>query len=372
MDFPTITVNVLLVCERLDGHGGWYTYARDLRAGLMEKGHAVVKCTSIDAKEGDYPILPRPLPLLTGPWRAWGAAKKLQTILEREKPDVLHIVVEPYALLVPFLPEVWRRKTILTIHGSYGVRPLLSWKTRWLARKYYAQIPAFVTVSEYTRRTVDHFLGGTFAARATVVHNAVRLPPPRVRGERDHRILLVGGVKPRKGALEALEAIAAYRSAYGRDVHFSIVGDCDSHDHYVQGVQHRVVELGLQEQVECTGRIDDGALGHLYDQADLLLMPAGTSAHTFEGFGLTYLEAAAHGVPSIGPNDAGVPEAIKDGVSGYLVDPRNAKAIAGRMHDILDLGHIDAEDCRRWAEEHAVEKMAGAIDRVYSRLRAEP
>lgn len=361
-------MKILLVCERLDGHGGWYTYARDLRDGLIGRKHTVVTCTCKDAREGDHPILPRPLPLMTGPWRAWGVARALAALCEREQPDVIHIVVEPYALAVPFLPACWRQKAILTVHGSYGIRPLLSWKTRLLAKAYYRRIPAFITVSAFTRRVVDRALGGAFAARATVVHNAVRLPPKAARGKRDHRILLVGGVKPRKGALEALEACAVYRAAHKQDIDFSIVGDADSHDAYVQAVRRRITELGLERQVRLIGRVADAELHRLYAGADLFLMPAGTSPHTFEGFGLTYLEAAAHGVPSIGPNDAGVPEAIKDGVSGYLVDPKDPRDIARRMHDILDKGSIDPAACRAWAEEHSIATLTKETIAAYARL----
>jgi phosphatidylinositol alpha-1,6-mannosyltransferase len=55
-----------------------------------------------------------------------------------------------------------------------------------------------------------------------------------------------------------------------------------------------------------------------------------------EGFGLVFLEAAACGVPAIGGRSGGVPDAVLDGVTGWLVDPSDEREITAAMLESLD------------------------------------
>jgi phosphatidylinositol alpha-1,6-mannosyltransferase len=54
-----------------------------------------------------------------------------------------------------------------------------------------------------------------------------------------------------------------------------------------------------------------------------------------EGFGITFLEAGACGVPVIGGRSGGIPDAIQDGFSGFLVDPGDHERVADRLKTLL-------------------------------------
>jgi len=372
-------VKILLLCERTQGFGGWYTYTRVLRDELVRKGHTVLSCGARGEKDVTYPVLYRPLELMSAPWRAIGDAVKLRKILEETQPDCIHITVEPYALLVFFLPQRWRSRIVLTIHGSYGTRPLERWRTRFLATYYYRTIPLFVTVSAYTRDTVFAFLkmhGSTVLAEhmrsaTRVIPNAIVLPrwKPREHTQKKKEILLVGGVKPRKGVLEAIEACAIFRNSGGAPFQFHIIGGLDQHDSYVKRVQERILKLGLSDCITLEGEVSDESLEKFYEDADLYLMPALTSPTTFEGFGIVFIEAGARGVPSIGPNTSGAVEAIEEGASGYRVDSRDPTQIADRMRKILDERRIDSASCRMWAEKFSAEKIVRQIEEAYESLQ---
>jgi glycosyltransferase involved in cell wall biosynthesis len=371
-------MKVLLIAERLTGHGGWYTYARDLKSALEKHDHQVSVVTSTDASSDGKALLPRPLVLLSSPWKAVLVARKVQKYLDEVQPDVIHITVEPYAFIVPFLAKHWQKKVVITIHGSYGIRPLQGIISPIFAKMYYRAIPQFITVSNYTKIAVEFALrkkwkgiAKHFSEHVTVVHNGITLPALKestTTSAKKH-ILLVGGVKPRKGALEAIDACAVYKEKYGTPFHFTIVGDCDSHDSYVQRVQKKIEEKGLQNHVSLLGNISDEKLKELYRSADLYLMPALTGHNTFEGFGLVYIEANALSVPCIGPNDSGAMEAIVEGKTGFRVDPSDAEQIAERMHWILDEGRIDVRECREWAVEHNIDEKVLEIEKVYTNLK---
>ncbi len=362
-------MKVLILCEDTGGKSGWSTYARDLIGALRGRGHDVETCTR------------RPLPrqdiLLSHPWMAPYYAWRLRLVLRRVRPDIIHITVEAYAMLVPHLPKAWKRKTVLTVHGTYGVYPLMHERLRKYALSYYEAVERFITVSAYTKRRVEEELeryaspaaAHAFGERTTVVTNGITLPAWNgKRPENDvKQILLVGGVKQRKGILQALAGCAAYRDAWRTPFHFTVVGSMSGAD-YVAKVREAIRTLGLEDRVTLAGIVDEKTLAGLYRSADAYLMPSETLPDYFEGFGLVFLEANALGTPVIGPNESGTAEAIGDGVSGYQVDIGDAAMIADRLHKILDEGKIDPARCRKWAEEHSVERMVPAVEDLYRSL----
>src|SRR6185295_8016936 len=91
------------------------------------------------------------------------------------------------------------------------------------------------------------------------------------------------------------------------------------------GVADRVHFLGEQEDVE-----------RVYAASDLFLLP---SEH--ESFGLAALEALACGVPVIGTDSGGLPEVVKDGATGFLVEVGDVAAAADRALTLL------GDDARR-------------------------
>ena len=86
-----------------------------------------------------------------------------------------------------------------------------------------------------------------------------------------------------------------------------------------------------------------------------------------EAFGRVTIEAMKLGVPVIGANTGGCPEAINDETTGYVVDPLKTDEIANRMEDILIGKRIKREDCRTWAEAHDIHTAVKGIEAGYLR-----
>ena len=372
-------MKVLLICERLEGNGGWYTYSKDLRDELQRKGHEVTVVSQLGA-DGDYALLPSPLVCMSLPYRLFFAARKIEQMVKQMNPDVIHITVEPYAMLVPFLSKELMARCVLTIHGSYGIRPLETWLTKRFATKYYRHINHFITVSKYTKKAVtgalqiyiDTQTAQHFHENSMVIENGITIRDKEL-GIRDKggrkNILLVGGVKPRKGVLEAIEGLGKYKKDQGNAFHFKVIGTKNEESPYMQKIQERIKELDLVDHVEFTGQVSDSALADAYREADVYFMPASTNENTFEGFGLVYIEANAYGVPCIGPQTSGAAEAIVDGETGLQVNSSDAESIANALHRILDENAIDTNNCREWAESHSIEKTVEQIVHVYRQMQ---
>lgn len=359
-------MNILLVANSLDGKDGWSRYSVNLRDALIARGHTVKVLSP-----------PSPLSFLSRPWRSFFLARKIGHFVQEHPMDVLHFTVEPYATAVLFLPHDITEKTVLTIHGNYGIRPFRLWRSKFMTKMAYRRIPKFITVSKYTkdavirelRRINKPALAKRFEERATVIHNGIPLPAVAPRGAKagasTKQILHIGGIKPAKGVGEAIAACALYREKYGTQFELIVIGKAWK-DHYLKGLKLEIYKKHLEGYVTFRGPVSDEELAGYYASSDLLLVPSVTTQTTFEGFGLVYLEANAYGVPVIGPHMSGAAEAIKDGVSGYQIDVFHPEMIAMRIHWILDEGKIKPEECRKWAEQHGIETVASKAEKVYS------
>jgi phosphatidylinositol alpha-1,6-mannosyltransferase len=129
---------------------------------------------------------------------------------------------------------------------------------------------------------------------------------------------------------------------------------------------------GLDKSVFFTGQVDWDELPQHYAAGDLFAMPCRTrrGGLDVEGLGIVFLEASASGLPVIAGRSGGAPDAVLDGRTGYVVDPRNHEEIAGRIVELL-LDKVSARTMgvvgRAWAErEWGWDAMAGRLHRWLS------
>jgi phosphatidylinositol alpha-1,6-mannosyltransferase len=96
-------------------------------------------------------------------------------------------------------------------------------------------------------------------------------------------------------------------------------------------------ETGVAERVVFAGELPLEDIPLMYNACDVYVMASRVleGAGDVEGFGITFLEANACGKPVIGGRSGGVPDAIEDGVNGYLVTPTDVGEIAARLIALL-------------------------------------
>jgi phosphatidylinositol alpha-1,6-mannosyltransferase len=130
--------------------------------------------------------------------------------------------------------------------------------------------------------------------------------------------------------------------------------------------------LGLGGVVELRGAAAHDEVAALMRGFDVFCMP---SVYDSETFGVAAVEAAASGVPVVATRVGGVPEAVEDGVSGLLVAPRDAAALAQALLGLLDdpararrmgaAGRRLAQARFEWGA--SVDAMEAVYDRVLQR-----
>ena len=112
----------------------------------------------------------------------------------------------------------------------------------------------------------------------------------------------------------------------------------------------------LQENVRFIGRIQYSDLPRYIALGDVFAMPSRSRllGLEVEGLGIVYLEASACGIPVVGGSSGGAPDAVKDGITGFVVDGNDIDAIAERIIDLLkdeQLRRTMGEAGRQWAVE---------------------
>ncbi len=355
-------MKILFVCNDLTAHSGWSTYtitlAEELSARGLEVAAVVTERNSACAIE-QYEGLPDPVKLMNSPKRIFQAKRTIESAIRAFEPDLVHFVVEPYLEVLPFIRGL-KAKSVLTIHGSYAALPLSAGLVgKFAFTASIMKVDRIITVSNFTR---SYFLK-QFPRSATklqkktfTVHNGIALPEPQsipsgVRQE--HRILFVGWVKDRKGLHEGVLGLAKLRDRFGIEARYDIVGSYDGKDPYVLRIHELAEQHGVSHLVKLHGRITNEDLEKLYQSTSVFMMLSSDRGGRFEGFPLVFLEAAARGIPCLGPNTGGCPESINDKVSGFIVDPDDADQVADRLHRILANEEIDQQQCLRWAAEHS-------------------
>jgi len=106
---------------------------------------------------------------------------------------------------------------------------------------------------------------------------------------------------------------------------------------YRTRLERLAARLGVADSVLFTGPVGWAELPAYYDAGNVFAMPCRTrrGGLDVEGLGIVYLEASATGLPVVGGDSGGAPDAILDGETGYVVAGRDTGAVASRLAELL-------------------------------------
>jgi phosphatidylinositol alpha-1,6-mannosyltransferase len=125
-------------------------------------------------------------------------------------------------------------------------------------------------------------------------------------------------------------------------------------------------DRGLDGAVQFRGNVTSEERDEWLDCAHVFAMPSRLrpGGGGGEGFGIVYLEANAHGLPCVGGNVAGALDAVVDGETGLLVDPRDHVAVADAIGGLL----LDRERAERMGSAGAERAAEYSWPKVSSRV----
>jgi glycosyltransferase involved in cell wall biosynthesis len=175
-------------------------------------------------------------------------------------------------------------------------------------------------------------------SKVVYIHNAVnvgRFSPDgevsqRLMSLKDGRkcVLYVGRVNEKKGVRDLIRAFEIVLSKQ-RDCILAVAGSGDKE--YVEGLVNEVGRAGLGDHVYFLGPVPNREMPALMRAADIIAY----ATREGEGIPRALLEGMACGKPVVATEVAGIPEAVIDGVTGFLVKPRDIVALADRLSTLL-------------------------------------
>lgn len=330
--------SVLLLCWRDTGHpqgGGSETYLQRVGAQLVRSGIRVTLRTArypgaareetVDGIRISRGGGPHTVYIRAG--LAMVAARLGLGPLRDVRPDV---VIDSQNGL-PFLARLaFGRRVVLLVHHCHRdqwpvagrVRGRVGWmiESRLSPRLHRAN--QYVTVSLPSARDLADL--GVDTGRIAVVRNgldrAVVAAPPERRSP-EPRVVVLSRLVPHKQIEDALDVVAVL-AARVPDLRLDVVGGGWWHDRLVDHAE----ALGIADRVTFHGHVDEETKHAVLQRSWVQLLPSRK-----EGWGLAVIEAAQHGVPTVGyRSSGGLSDSVVDGVTGLLVEG------PGEMTDALE------------------------------------
>lgn len=370
--------SVLLLCWRDTGHpqgGGSETYLQRIGALLADAGIDVTLRTAryegaakVDVVDGVR------MSRAGGPYTVYiraGLAMVASRVglgpLRHARPDV---VVDSQNGL-PFLARLaFGRRVVLLVHHCHREQWPVAGRTLgrigwfvesrlspWLHRRN-----QYVTVSLPSMRDLADL--GVDTRRVAIVRNGLdEAPGDSLGGQRSAtpRVVVLSRLVPHKQIEDALDAVAVLRTRVP-DLHLDVVGGGWWHDRLVEHAQR----LGIADAVTFHGHVDEGTKHAVVQRCWVHLLPSRK-----EGWGLAVVEAAQHGVPTIGyRSSGGLVDSVVDGVTGLLVDDRDelVDRLEGLLSDRVlreELGAKAEARSREFSWPQSAAAMQAVLDTVH-------
>jgi phosphatidylinositol alpha-1,6-mannosyltransferase len=222
---------------------------------------------------------------------------------------------------------------------------------------------AVVAVSSYTASLIAATGGSPACLR--LIPPGVELPSaPRVAHSPTPTVLTIARLQERyKGHDVLIGALARVRERVP-ELQWVVIGDGPLRAE----LEARARAAGLADAARFLGAVGDERRDEWLTRCDVFAMPSRVPAdgRAGEGFGLVYLEAAAHGRAVVAGNVAGALDAVVDGETGLLVDPTDEVAVAGAIAALLQ----DRDLARRLGAAGAARARDYAWPLVAARVEA--
>ncbi|MGG1241331.1 N-acetyl-alpha-D-glucosaminyl L-malate synthase BshA [Bacillus cabrialesii] len=362
--------------------GGSGIIATELGKQLAEKGHEIHFITSSipfrlntyhpnihfhEVEVNQYAVFKYPPYDLT-------LASKIAEVAERENLDIIHAhYALPHAVCAYLAKQMLKRNIgiVTTLHGTditvLGYDPSLKDLIRFAieASDRVTAVSSALAAETYDLIKPEKKIETIY----NFIDERVYLKKNTAAIKEKHGILpdekVVIHVSNFRKVKRVQDVIRVFRNIAGKTkAKLLLVGDgpekstaCELVRKY--GLENQVLMLGNQDRVE-----------ELYSISDLKLLLSEK-----ESFGLVLLEAMACGVPCIGTNIGGIPEVIKNNVSGFLVDVGDVAAATARAMSILE----DEQLSKRFTyaamemlkNEFSSQKIVSQYEQIYADL-AEP
>ena len=333
-------------------YGGAGKYVYDHAIEMQSEGYEVVvaaggegllkdKLEQQNIRTINIPKLERDISI----FKEFYVLKSLLTILENEQPDIIHLnssKIGGIGALAGRLKKV--PQIIFTSHGwafnedrgvlwktftyiASWITVILSKKIITISEKELKQALNFPFVSPKKIHMIYNGIGNIYFKEKNEARKYIE-QQAGINIQQDTIVIgSVGELHKNKGYKYAIEMCQALKEQ-NKKIIYLIIGEGEER----KSLTKQIDEKNLNDVVKILGAIPDTSSGAtLMDAFDIFLLPS-----TKEGLAYVVLEAGMAGKPVIATHIGGVPEIIKNGVSGILVNKKNSKGLVDAINELIE------------------------------------
>lgn len=266
---------------------------------------------------------------------------------QKEKIDVIHNF-HSFGYFAHFFQELTGIPTAYTFHDPIPADDMLE---RWLFDRFPTH--KYISISNRQRGTLaEHFID--------TVYNGIDMDNFPFSATGGEGLIAVGRMVPEKGHDVAIAA--AIMLGMPLTIASWITDNVKKSEYYTNQIAPHIDGKNIVIHSLMQGQ----SLAELYQHAKALIFPLQWE----EPFGLVMIEAMSCGTPVIAYNRGSVSEIVKDGITGFVVEPE--KGVAGLVEAIKHIGEIDRGACRKHVEEHfTIDTMVSGYEGAYQKLLSE-
>ena len=284
--------------------------------------------------------------------------------------DIIHCQFGTLAPVIQKLKEVGavKGKLVVSFRGMDITKKSDQYKN--MSNGLFPSIELFLPVCAYFKDVLIHY--GCEENKIKVLHSGIEVDKfvyrKRHAWNNPVRLISVGRLVAKKGFEYSIRAIREVLQT-GLPVTYQIVGDGPEYNR----LYDLISELSLHNYVKLLGWKDHDAVVNLINQSDILIAPSISSDDKDkEGIPNVLKEAMALGLPVISTYHSGIPELIKDGVSGTLVPERDSNELAYQIINIIknpQSARNMCEEARRKVElEFNIRQQTDRLEYLYKTL----
>ncbi|WP_428241003.1 glycosyltransferase [Gynuella sp.] len=280
----------------------------------------------------------------------------------KNKPNIIHAHFAIDGLYAAYYAKKHDIPLVVTLHGFDVTRTrrrmLLSRNLSWIKYFFHQSelidtCSKFICVSDFIYRMalqagfpedklVTHYIG---------VDTSLFAATPRERTfEQPFTLFHLARLTEKKGTIYLLRALHKLNNP---KINLIIGGDGPLSNK----LKRETDAMGLSRSVKFLGQITYQEVQNIMSQSDALCVPSiSANDGDSEGLGMVFLEAAISGLPVVATNHGGIPEAVINDETGYLVPEKDVDILAEKINSL----YVDPETYRRLslnAVEHVKQKF---------------
>jgi glycosyltransferase involved in cell wall biosynthesis len=340
-----MTACILAIPGDLSNSAGGYLYARKIIPLLAER-LAIAVCS-----------LPAGFPAPSEAEVSQAAA-----LLAAQAPDTVLLVDGlAYGALPAAVLTALKNPVVPLIHHPLGLEEDFSVSERSRLLKMEGEALALarrvIVPSRGTARELTRLYGVPASAIAVAEPGVLRgkraagAPP----GEPPH-IVSAGALTPRKGFGVLLDALNEVRDLPWRA---TIAGAADRSPDTAALVRRKIAAFGLDKRVRLAGHLGEEAISALYNSADIFAL-----ASLYEGYGMVFAEAMAHGLPVVASGEGAVRETVSAG-AGFVCATGDVGAFADALRALLsDASLRRGKAAFAWEHGQTLPRWRDAADKI--------